>query len=146
MFRVNEITIGVINADIIKDLCASTHQKNPSGGKIEESVKTILQQRTFYPLYPGNQATPIEWEQYAKMMFPEGMTPDVLITPSQLKLFAKEIEGVICVNPGTIVKGEAAGSYANITIDPLLLPSQNDDAPTLTKKALERIRVDIVNV
>lgn len=87
-------------------------------------------------MYPGNQATPIEWEQYARMMFPAGQTPDVLITPSQLKLFAKEIDGVVCVNPGTIVKGEAAGSYANITIDPLLLPNGNDGAPTLAKKAL----------
>lgn len=42
MFRVNEITFGVINADVIKDLCASTLQKNPQGGKIEESVKSIL--------------------------------------------------------------------------------------------------------
>lgn len=25
MFRVNDITFGLINADIIKDLCASTH-------------------------------------------------------------------------------------------------------------------------
>ena len=79
------------------------------------------------------------------MMFPAGVTPDVLIAPSQLKLFAKEIEGVICVNPGTIVKGEAAGSFANITIDPLLMNS-HDDGTQVAKKALERIRVDIVNV
>lgn len=79
------------------------------------------------------------------MMFPTGVTPDVLIAPSQLKLFAKEIEGVICVNPGTIVKGEAAGSFANITIDPLLM-SASDDGNQISKKAMERIRVDIVNV
>jgi len=79
------------------------------------------------------------------MMFPAGVTPDLLITPSQLKLFAKEIEGVICVNPGNIVKGEAAGSFANITIDSLLLPSMDQGEP-INKKALERIRVDIINV
>lgn len=79
------------------------------------------------------------------MMFPTGVTPDVLIAPSQLKLFAKEIEGVICVNPGTIVKGEAAGSFANITIDPLHM-SGSDDGSQISKKAMERIRVDIVNV
>ena len=27
MFRVNEMTFGVINADVVKDLCASTHNK-----------------------------------------------------------------------------------------------------------------------
>ena len=89
MFRINEVTVGVINADVIKDLCASTHNRGQQGGKIEESIKSVLQQRTFYPLYPGNQATPIEWEQCAKMMFPDGVTPDIIIAPSQLKLFAK---------------------------------------------------------
>ena len=79
------------------------------------------------------------------MMFPTGVTPDILIVPSQLKLFAKQLEGVICVNPGNIVKGEAAGSYANITIDPLLLPSFDNGTP-ISKKAAERIRVDIINV
>lgn len=85
------------------------------------------------------------------MMFPTGVTPDILITPSQLKLFAMaqntaQNEGVICVNPGTIVKGEAAGSYANITIDPLLLPASNTAGSAIGKKALERVRVDIINV
>ena len=74
---------------MIKDLCSSQFYRGRTGGKIDESVRSILQQRTFYPLYPGNQATPIELEQINKMMFPEGVTPDILITPSQLKLFAK---------------------------------------------------------
>jgi len=79
------------------------------------------------------------------MMFPAGVTPDIMIIPSQLKLFAKQIEGVVCVNPGNIVKGEAAGSFANITIDPLLLPAM-DAGEKINKKAPERIRVDIINV
>ena len=145
MFRINDINVGILNADVIKDLCASTHNRGQQGGKIEESIKSVLQQRIFYPLYPGNSSTPIEWEQYAKLMFPTGVTPDVLITPSQLKLFAKQIEGVICVNPGNIVKGEAAGSFANITIDPLMMNSQNEGSK-IAKQALERIRVDIINV
>ena len=144
MFRINDINIGLLNADVVKDLCASTHNRAIQG-KIEECVKSVLQQRTFYPLYPGNQATPIEWEQYQKMMFPAGVTPDILITPGQLKLFAKQIEGVICINPGNIVKGEAAGSFANITIDPLLMPSMDNGEP-INKMAPERIRVDIINV
>ena len=77
-------------------------------------------------------------------MFPDGVTPDVLIVPSQLKLLAKPIEGVVCVNPGYMVKGDAAGSYATITIDALTMPL--DERPTISKKAQERIRVDITNI
>lgn len=88
LFRINDINIGVINSDVIKDLCVSSLNKAISGGKIENCVKSLLQQRSFYPLYPGNSQTPVEWEQFSKMMFPSGVTPDILITPSQLKLFA----------------------------------------------------------
>ena len=77
-------------------------------------------------------------------MFPDGVTPDVLIVPSQLKLLAKPIEGVVCVNPGYMVKGDAAGSYATITIDALTMPL--DERASVSKKAQERIRVDITNI
>ena len=53
---------------------------------------------------------------------------------------------MICINPGTIVKGEAAGSYASITIDPPNLSSADAMVEEAEKRALERIRVDIVNV
>ena len=79
-------------------------------------------------------------------MFPEGVSPDVLIVPSQLKLVAKPIEGVICVNPGYMVKGDAAGSYATITIDALSLPQDDGLGKPISKKAQERIRVDITNI
>ena len=42
MFRINDINIGVLNADVIKDLCASTHNRGQQGSKIDESVKSIL--------------------------------------------------------------------------------------------------------
>ena len=61
LFRINDINIGVVNADIVKDLCTQTHNK-ASGSKIDGSVKSILQQRSFYPLYPGQNTSPIEWE------------------------------------------------------------------------------------
>lgn len=57
------------------------------------------------------------------MMFPEGNLPDILITPSDLMLYAKNINEVVCVNPGLLVKGQAAGSFATVTIDPLTLGS-----------------------
>lgn len=85
--------------------------------KIDLALQSILQQRTFYPLYPASSDAPIEWEQYKDMMFEE--TPDVLITPSDLMLFAKNINNCVCVNPGMIIKDKAAGSFAKITIDPL---------------------------
>ena len=61
-FRINDITVGVVNADIIKDICGSIVTKQCNESKIDLSLKSILQQRTYYPIYPGNPTTPIEWE------------------------------------------------------------------------------------
>ena len=43
LFRINDINIGIINADVIKDLCTSTHVKGSMGGKIEACIKSVLQ-------------------------------------------------------------------------------------------------------
>jgi len=116
-FKVNDITFGTVNADVIKELILSTVIKNVQMPKIEVACRSLLEQKTYFPVYPGNPSTPIEWTQYRSMMYEE--TPDVLLIPSDLMLFAKNIEGCICVNPGMLVKGQAAGSYANITVNPM---------------------------
>lgn len=77
-------------------------------------------------------------------MFPQGVTPDILLLPSQLKLFAKEIGGVVCVNPGYINLGEVRGSYASITID-APAPTNYTDGNVVNREASKRIRVDIIN-
>jgi len=71
-FRVNDITVGVLNADIVKDLCLSMVAKDIKVPKIDMALQSVLEQRTFYPCYPGNPNTPVDWEQYKHMMFPGG--------------------------------------------------------------------------
>jgi len=90
--QLNDITVGIVNTDVVKDMCINMCIKNPAEGgppktKIELVLQSILQQRSFYPLYPGSLNTPVEWEQYRHLMFDR--TPDILITPSDLMLFAK---------------------------------------------------------
>jgi hypothetical protein len=45
-----------------------------------------------------------------------------------------------------LVKGQAAGSFATVTIDPLTLPAGDQHGKGLSNKALERIRVDVINI
>ena len=96
MIQLNDVSVGIVNTDVIKDMCINTCVKNPapeqgkapqSRPKIDLVLQSILQQRSFYPLYPAGAGAPIEWEQYKGLMFDQ--TPDILITPSDLMLFAK---------------------------------------------------------
>ena len=88
VFRVNDLTIGVLNADIVKDLCMGMVIKDMKVPKIDVALQSVIEQRTFYPLYPANPNCPIDWDQYKHMMFPD-VVPDILITPSDLMLYAK---------------------------------------------------------
>jgi len=115
--QVNDITISVINTDIVKDLCPNIFAKNMEPAKIDLALRALHEQRTYYPLYPPNPETPIEFEQIDKLRI--SRIPDILITPSDLMQFAKYVDGgAICVNPGPIIKQDTPGTYATINIDP----------------------------
>ena len=60
-------------------------QKPPN--KLEGVFRTMLEQKSFYPLYPGQLDVPIEWQQVEALGF--RAQPDVIFTPSDLKLCAK---------------------------------------------------------
>lgn len=158
MIRLNDVSVGIVNTDVIKDMCINTCVKNPPAEpgvqaqvrpKIDLVLQSILQQKSFYPLYPAGAGAPVEWEQYKGLMFDQ--TPDILITPSDLMLFAKNIEGCICINPGAMYKGASAGTYATLTIDPLVRTNAGGDSigeieSLLSNRASDRIRVDIHNI
>ena len=94
-FTINGISIGFINTDVLKDMCQNIVVKNPKQedaqqkpkNKIELVLQTLLQQKSYYPMYPSSYQTPVEWEQFRGLMFTK--TPDVLITPSDLVHFIK---------------------------------------------------------
>ena len=46
-------------------------------------------------------------------------SPDVLIVPSKLAQFSREVLGSLVVNPGNLVKGVTGGTYAELVIHPL---------------------------
>ena len=53
-FKINGINFGVANADIVKDMCMGLVTKNVAESKIEIGVRSVLEQRTFFPMYPAS--------------------------------------------------------------------------------------------
>lgn len=64
--------------------------------KIELSLRSIFEQRMFYPLYPPNLETPVEYDQIENLYLSE--TPDILISPSDLTHFIKVIQNMLINN------------------------------------------------
>lgn len=96
------------------------------------TVEEMLKQRSFFPLYPPKEDTPIDISQYKLYEMP--YAPDVFVCFSELPQFVDYIEEkTVFVNPGQAGKSVAKGSYGVITIN-------NDVASSNLK---DKIRVDI---
>ncbi|KAF2490051.1 DNA polymerase alpha, subunit B [Lophium mytilinum] len=73
--------------------------------------------------------------------------PDIFISPSVLSPFAKFIETILVINPGTLSKRRSAGTYARLTILPASLTDEESEAGvSVAHRMWERTRVDIVRI
>lgn len=86
--QINDIKVGFINADVVKEMCHNMYPKNMDTPKIDLSLQNLLEQRSLYPIYPPNLEIPIEYSQIEALMMSQG-APDILITPSDLIQFVK---------------------------------------------------------
>ncbi|XP_036114425.1 DNA polymerase alpha subunit B isoform X5 [Molossus molossus] len=89
---------------------------SPFEDVFKQCLRTIIEgTRSFYPLYPPQEDMAIDYENfYAHAQLP--VTPDVLIIPSELRYFVKDILGCVCVNPGRLTKGQVGGTYGRLYI------------------------------
>jgi DNA polymerase alpha subunit B len=116
-FTINEVVFAVSNNDIISDImkvhtirtdrfiCAFSH---------------IIQQRHFYPLFPPSANACLDSTRALGSTDQDPcvlqVKPDVLILPSTMTHTVREIEGVLCVNPGALCKPRAVATYATLDI------------------------------
>jgi len=130
-----EVTVGVTSVDIIKHLAgeetSNKSKLNSTTDRKQKLCQHLINQRSFYPLFPPDTTANIDTSKYHQLKFP--YTPDILIVPSDLPHFIKNVDGVLCINPGRANKG----TFARFTI--------NND-PQLPKKIVERTRVDIIRM
>jgi hypothetical protein len=75
--------------------------------------------------------------------------PDVIICNSQLRYFAKDVDGVVCVNPASLAKFATGGTYAKLYIAPTKAASASAVATGIAGKAApvaSRTRVEICRI
>ncbi|OJD29716.1 dna polymerase subunit alpha b [Diplodia corticola] len=84
---------------------------------------------------------------YLKLAEWLNVRPDVLITPSALTPFAKVINSVLVLNPGTLSKKRGPGTFARMTVLPATITDEERERNDIVPHNLfERSRVDIVHV
>uniref|UniRef100_A0A182M0X0 DNA polymerase alpha subunit B n=1 Tax=Anopheles culicifacies TaxID=139723 RepID=A0A182M0X0_9DIPT len=146
LFSIEGLEIGVTTVDIIKQLidseCTAANATiRPSaaaapigvgGDKIKRAYGHLFHQASFYPLNPPPEDVPLDVDmlnEFGRL----DRVPNVMICPSALNRYVREINGCVCINPG-FVDGLSAGegSYARMIIQPPEMddPQQNESQPT----------------
>ena len=78
-------------------------------------ARHMLNQRSYYPLYPPDESVPLDvglWTDYGQME----TTPHILIVPSEIRHFIKDVDKTVVVNPERLSKGNS-GMYARLQIE-----------------------------
>ncbi|KAG5438673.1 hypothetical protein PCANB_002392 [Pneumocystis canis] len=115
LFSLNEVIIGISSNDIlISPLYSNT---------LARLSYHVIQQRHFYPLFPGTAYETFTGGANLDIAFMRlgefsSVLPDILILPSDLQYFVKNVSGIVVINPGRLAKRHAFGSYAVIYIKP----------------------------
>lgn len=116
MVDISGIVFGLTSTDILFHLGKEEISFPPrSGDRLRRLATHILQQRSFYPLFPPNEEVNLDvsaLERHGQLE----VQPHVLVLPSDLLHFYKEINGALVVNPGRLTKRECGGVFATMTV------------------------------
>ncbi|XP_053658490.1 DNA polymerase alpha subunit B [Anopheles marshallii] len=127
LFSIEDLEIGVTTVDVIKQLieseCTAAHvamgsAASAGGDKIKRAYGHLFHQASFYPLNPPSEDVPLDVDmlnEFGRLT----RVPNVMICPSALNRYVREINGCVCINPGFVDGGLAAdGSYARLILQP----------------------------
>ncbi|KAI9498209.1 DNA polymerase alpha subunit B N-terminal-domain-containing protein [Zychaea mexicana] len=136
---INGIAFAIGNIDIYKHLSREEIAKSNSD-RLARLFGHVLQQHSFYPLFPAASTDSIDAERIADIQIP--VKPDIFILPSQLKQTIKSVDQVLCVNPGQLSRRQTTGTYVRFTVhgQPSNVSSTDNDT------IMERTRVDLIKL
>ncbi|KAM6032560.1 DNA polymerase alpha subunit B [Theristicus caerulescens] len=111
---VDGVVFGLTSTDLLFHMGAEEISCSAgSSDRFTRILKHVLTQRSYYPLYPPSEELNVDYESfYSYASLP--VTPDVLVTPSELRYFVKDVLGCVCINPGRLTKGQVGGTYGRL--------------------------------
>ncbi|KAI7798052.1 Pola2 protein, partial [Triplophysa rosa] len=114
---IGNVTFGLTSTDILFYMGAEEISSGTGTERFSRIMKHMLTQRSYYPLYPPAEEVNMDYEKFQQFgQMP--LTPDILICPSELRYFIKDVSGCVCVNPARLTKGQVGGTYGRLLVQP----------------------------
>ncbi|XP_068779840.1 DNA polymerase alpha subunit B isoform X2 [Struthio camelus] len=114
--EINGTVFGLTSTDLLFHMGAEEISSSSGiSDRFTRILKHVLTQRSYYPLYPPAEEMNVDYENfYSYAALP--VTPDVLVAPSELRYFVKDVLGCVCINPGRLTKGQVGGTYGRLYV------------------------------
>ncbi|GAB0132607.1 hypothetical protein EsDP_00001037 [Epichloe bromicola] len=152
----NEMVIGISSQDILYEL-RSEELSRASGDLMGRLCRYLVEQRHYFPLFPpadrrnlpktgteeGVATGAVVDLSYLRLGEMVNVRPDVMLVPSSLPPFAKVVESVLAINPGSLSRRKGAGTYARMTLH---APSVEGSSDMISHRIFDRARVEIVRI
>lgn len=136
LISIEGVVVALTSTDILLHLGKEEISfPSPAPDRLGRLARHILKQRSFYPLYPAHESMCVGMEQLENHAHLPSK-PHLLVIPSDLRYFARDLEGCVAVNPERLAKGITGGTYARIELHP----------PNSSKGMHESINVNILRV
>ncbi|RVE55324.1 hypothetical protein evm_000222 [Chilo suppressalis] len=115
--NVSGIVVGVTSTDVLMHISQEEISLGMGGDRMSRVASHLLQQQSYYPLcvWGGSNAAPVDaalWAAHAQLP----TTPHLLVLPSNLRYFVKEVNGCVVVNPEHLTKGTGGGTFARVLV------------------------------
>ncbi|KAG0256175.1 DNA-directed DNA polymerase alpha subunit pol12 [Actinomortierella ambigua] len=157
-FTINEMVFAVSSTDVLVSLSGEEISRQPAvTDRLSRMCHHILEQRSMYPVFPSPLSSEIAVDlQQSEKALTLRVTPDVVLLPSRLRHFAKNVDNVIMCNPGHLTKTQAGGTFGILTIHPIsshtlaeasmLVDEDDERTQSIYHRVYDRCRLDIMRV
>ncbi|XP_062381059.1 DNA polymerase alpha subunit B isoform X1 [Sardina pilchardus] len=109
------VTFGLTSTDILFHMGAEEISSAAGSDRFSRIMKHMLTQRSYYPLYPPTEEINMDYEKFQQHGHMP-VTPDVLLVPSELRYFIRDVIGCLCINPGRLTKGQVGGTFGRLLV------------------------------
>lgn len=173
---INELVVGISSQDILGEMqrqLVTAGSKGVADDLLARLTASVIEQRHFFPVFPPldperltqPSTYPVNPDRvddpterrsapmgacldtaYLKLADWIQVRPDLLILPSSLTPFAKIVDSVVAVNPGSLSRRRAPGTFVEMKILPRTMTEADGEREVLGHELFNRARVDVVRI
>ncbi|CAG2172331.1 unnamed protein product [Oppiella nova] len=134
VLNISGVVIAMTSTDVLLHLSKEEISAGQNIERLSRLCKHIVNQRNFYPIFPPNPDVNVEFTKYDFLRLP--VSPHLLILPSDLKEFVKNISRAVVINTGRLSKSK----YTRIRVDPIDQKSFNGSLESYTNVEIIKMK------